>query len=359
MLQRLKFDLDDLSTGILNKLDQSLFERTDTTFLDPSMAGGQFLKAIESRLLAFGHSEENISRRVFGLAENVLDIGFVKNKHKLLARVEVADFATRKDDMKFDVILMNPPYNSVDTSREKTAHRGQGDNISKQFTLRGLESLTKDGVLASVMPYGQRTYSNKVAGKYVECGLYKVEDASNFFPQVSTNPCVFFFDKKKKVADVSQVDDQYKGHDFDIPDRNLGDIFKNQPGCLNRVDYEHMLTESGKYRIAVTTSIQKYTDDQSIVDGLADPTVGNWRVVMNCTTVRGGWGKMIVESPNTHLSKSVHALICSSEEEANDLRDYLGTERVIEILAQVKLNACNSKKFLQFIPLPDNHTSTV
>lgn len=351
-ISRLKFDLSDLSSRILDTVDQSLFERDDTKFLDPSIGGGQFIKAIEERLRAHGHSDANIAKRVFGFATNLLDIGFAVNKHKLVAEIKQDSVIETDIGMHFDLILMNPPYNSEDTSRDYTSHRGQGDNLARKFAIKGLELLAEGGKMVCVMPYGQRTYSSKLAKDFVKGGLYKIEDASDSFPQVSTNPCAFYFDKEQKVEDVSQVDDQYKAHDLSIPEKNIGQIFKNQPGCLNRVDYEGELSDSGSYRIVVTTAIQKYTDNEDIVNGLADPTTGNWRVVMNCTTVKGGWGKLIVEGPESHLSKSVHALICSSEEEARNLKEYLETDEVREILAKVKLNACNSKKFLEFIPLP-------
>lgn len=249
--------------------------------------------------------------------------------------------------MENPIIIMNPPYNSDDTSRNNKAHRGQGDNLAKKFVIKSLELIGDDGKMVVVMPYGHRTYSPALAETYRKNGLYKIDDASQEFKQVATNPCVFYFDKTQ-IVDV--VEDNYKQHTRQIPERNIGQIFKNQPGRLNREDYEAELIEEGKYRIVVTTGIQKYTDDKTIVDRMNDKTRGLWRVVMNCTTQRGKWGKLLVEGPNSILSKSVHCLICQSEEEANELKAYLETDEVISILEDVKLNSCNSKKYLEFIP---------
>ena len=64
ILSRIKLDTTSVVNVLLDCVDQTLFERDDTTFLDPAMAGGQFLKAVEDRLRSHGHSDENISNRV-------------------------------------------------------------------------------------------------------------------------------------------------------------------------------------------------------------------------------------------------------------------------------------------------------
>ena len=251
--------------------------------------------------------------------------------------------------VRFDVVVGNPPYNGNDTQRKNSTRRGQGDNLAKQFTVKALDLLKEGGEMVFIIPYGHRTYSPRLAEKYRKNGLYKIEDVSDSFKGVTTNPCAFHF-KKGQVVDL--VEDQYNAHTRIIPTNNIGNIFRNQPGVLNRIDFEHKLKDTGKYRIVVTTAIQKYTDDKTIVDRMKDKTQGTWRVVFNCTTSKGNFGKIIVESPSSVLSKSVHCLICESKEQAEQLKTYLETTDVQQILADVKLNACNSKKFLKYIPMP-------
>ena len=93
MLSRLKFEISPLVKEMLDQLPSAVWSSSSTTFLDPSMGGGQFLVEIERRLRASGHSDENISARVFGCEKNKLRVNYAKNNKKLLSKnLHISDF---------------------------------------------------------------------------------------------------------------------------------------------------------------------------------------------------------------------------------------------------------------------------
>jgi hypothetical protein len=87
---------------------------------------------------------------------------------------------------------------------------------------------------------------------------------------------------------------------------------------------------------------------------MKDKTVGNWRVVFNCTTSKEKIGKIIVEGPESVLSKSVHCLLLNTKAQADQMKTYLESEVAVNIIKRIKtINACNSKKFLEYVPMPE------
>lgn len=254
--------------------------------------------------------------------------------------------------MIFDVVIGNPPFNSGDTQRNYTKHRGQGKNMSKLFTLKAL-GIARDYILF-VQPYGQRTYSSALALKYLSKGLIKIIKCSNHFPDISQRLGYFIFDLHNPV---NKVQDAFESS-LDIPEKNISQLFRNQPGKLSRFEYENNLKSSGAVKVIITTSVIKYTDDLNFHEIMGDTSYGHWRVVFNCTTSLTTIGKVVIASPQDVLSKSVHCLVVSSEEEAKKYAAYLKEKTTEKVLASVKVGMCNSKKFIQYIPLLIMHDSS-
>jgi len=144
MIGRLKFDIASLVDEILDQLPSEVWSSSTTTFLDPAMGGGQFVRAIENRLRNAGHSSENISKRVYGYESNRMRINFAVNKYKLVGTYTNADFLEDKVDMKFDVIVGNPPF-------QNRAENSDGA-LWLKFVNKGIDCLDNNGKLAFITP---------------------------------------------------------------------------------------------------------------------------------------------------------------------------------------------------------------
>ena len=111
MLGRLKFDIDELVNEMLDQLPVSVFESKSTTFFDPAMGGGQFLRGVIDRLRKYNHSDTNIASRVFGMESNQMRLVYAQKKNSVIGTLWKGGINELEDiDMKFDVVLGNPPY---------------------------------------------------------------------------------------------------------------------------------------------------------------------------------------------------------------------------------------------------------
>jgi type I restriction-modification system DNA methylase subunit len=146
MLSRLKFNLSQLANEMLDQLPEQVFISDSTTFYDPAMGGGQFLIEVVNRLRKYNHFDANISKRIFGSEENKLRVNYVKNLHKL-----PGEFRTELiEDMKFDVVIGNPPFQELDNNGRSKAN--SGSNLYGRFIDLGIKVLKENGYLSLISP---------------------------------------------------------------------------------------------------------------------------------------------------------------------------------------------------------------
>ena len=112
MLARIKFYLKPLVNEILDQLPPEVFHSDCTTFLDPAIGGGQFLREVVSRLRAAGHSDDNIRSRIWGCEITHMRLKYAEIKGGVISdHLIKCDFLSHDwGNMKFDVILGNPPF---------------------------------------------------------------------------------------------------------------------------------------------------------------------------------------------------------------------------------------------------------
>jgi len=145
MLSRMKFEIEPLVAEMIDQLPDSVWASKTSTFFDPAIGGGQFVRAIEQRLRDAGHSYANIRSRVMGFEESDLHIRFAVNKYKLVGqyvRKPYDKFFELDNTMKFDVVVGNPPYQDA---------AGQ-NTLYPKFYSKAVSLLTADGYIAMITP---------------------------------------------------------------------------------------------------------------------------------------------------------------------------------------------------------------
>ena len=204
MLQRLKFDIKDLVNEMIDKLPKEVFTSKTTTFYDPSMGGGQFIVEVENRLRQYGHSDENISKRVFGYVENRIPFNYIMNTHKL-----VGDYKTKiNENMKFNVVLGNPPYHTPGKSSDH-------NKLWIQFLIKSRTLLKPNGYLTLITPssyintsrHGKKTLGVGLS----DMNLIKYTDLGPAFPGVGIDVCTYTEQKKPYQGTTD-----YNGKEVDL-----------------------------------------------------------------------------------------------------------------------------------------------
>lgn len=143
MLERIS-PIKELVNEILDHYPEKLWTSNSTTFFDPAIGGGQFVAEIEKRLRKYGHSQENIRRRVFGLENSDFLVDLSVNMNKLVGQYRRKPYQKflnmEATNMKFDVVIGNPPYEAT----AEDGRKDQANNLWSKFTHKGM-NLVKDG----------------------------------------------------------------------------------------------------------------------------------------------------------------------------------------------------------------------
>ena len=224
MIKRNKFDLYELANMVLDSFPESMFKSKTTRFLDPCMGGGQFCHALEDRLRRYGHSDENISHRVHGFESVIMDIRFAVNKYKLVGQyscVKAENFLkTETMEMKFDLVLQNPPYQTA------KSEKGGANMLWRKFSIKAFDLVKDDGYVATVCP-GFPWQSRDLKTQLVEenTPLILENNVREYFPGIGSTIKLWVVQKGKHNKDFV-VD----GHKFE------GEFTKNNDPNLSVVE---------------------------------------------------------------------------------------------------------------------------
>lgn len=191
MLARLKFDITELVNEILDHIPEDVI--INGTVLDPAIGGGQFVREIERRKRKAGKTDQEIRNTVYGYEENILRRDYAVNKYDLKGNYIVDNFLERDfKDMKFDVVLMNPPY----------LKRTWIKFVEKAVELSNFH-------IATVNPDptdNVSEFGSSWKKLLIDNGVQKRINVTNYFPNVNSGRISTFIMDKTKNANLSSIE---------------------------------------------------------------------------------------------------------------------------------------------------------
>ena len=241
----MKFEIDQLVNEILDKLPEEVWTNPNTTFLDPSAGGGQFVKEIEKRLISYGH--KNVSNRVFGFFDSNIELNYAKNKHSLNSQLFITSIddidnliSEKLNNMKFDVIVGNPPFQWSDEESGKQ-RRNNRENLWSRFLFKSYSLLKENGVFSLIIPSSWTSPSYDLGRKRVIDDIFKkhnviyvdINNCSKYFPSQGSTFTFFVVEKsalnnKKTPINIGSecIDIDFSSIDFlpSILDKNVFNI---------------------------------------------------------------------------------------------------------------------------------------
>lgn len=263
LLARLKFDIGILVDRILDHIPQDRL--IHGRVLDPAMGGGQFLKAVEQRKRAAGLGDHEIRDSVHGWENNVIRVNYAVNRHGLAGTCSVRSFLDGGDNMRFDVIVGNPPYQ-------------RDDSAAKRWTLWDRfanEALDRADLVAMVVPQSLMSPGKIWDRVKASCKVLETDVSKHF--NVGSTFCYFISDvqhsgstrvislgceKEIAVDTLPFLPPKVTDHTLALLDRLLSRPRRDWHRGELHTSNKRLFSDSGRYTVMHTNAQTLRTDVQ-------------------------------------------------------------------------------------------------
>lgn len=210
-----------LVKSLINLLPNELFCKENLKWLDPGCGNGAISKEIVNRLTnELNKSKDDVcNNNIYMIEYNPFFIPNLKDMFGLNANIDDTDFLLYSPEIKFDVIVSNPPYNfnGLKSIPKKRRSNKKWIPIWHSFLDKSLELLKPNGYMCVIVPaswlkYDElNMYNTLTQYKIHKMICYNSYESYKIFSKKVQIPCTMFLLQKKPTDFIIPIMDNITG----------------------------------------------------------------------------------------------------------------------------------------------------
>jgi len=265
--------------------------------------------------------------------------------------------------MKFDVVLINPPYESKEEDRG--IHGGNNKKLWKEFLTLSLSMLKEDGHLIFLSPTswanGAKNPHNNINifQDYIkELEVIDIDmNADKHFPGKSTNISCIILQNKKRISKLTKVNNiELDLSKFEMLPKNVDNItlsIFNKISNLDKFKFTMVRKDLSKNIIDNNTDEYKYKTYLGR-DGIKYTNIQNeYTIKKKVLTHRMGSVKFIYDEFDNITPSYSQIYILSEEDSMDSIKSILESKLIKFIYSNLKYTQYNESKSLSQLPKLD------
>ena len=228
----------DCVEEMVNKIPEEFWMRNNLKILDPCCGCGNFPFVIYHKLIKY-HSSETILKEI--LHFNDLNLDRIEVLKKIFnyeeLNVYTEDFLKLTTNIKFDLIVANPPYAKLDANGKRTA---KNHNLIGLFINKSLELLLEKGLLLYITPDNWMSYADRntliIRLTKLQILHINIHAAKKYFPKVGSSFVWYLIENTPSYKDIT-VEGKWNGEIYNSSvkseERRYIPLYYNKIICLS------------------------------------------------------------------------------------------------------------------------------
>jgi hypothetical protein len=286
--------------------------------------------------------------------------------------VYTEDFLNFKTDIRFDLIVANPPYAKLDVNGKRTA---KNHNLIGLFISKSLDLLLDKGLLLYITPDNWMSYADRntliIRLTRLQIVHINIHTAKKYFPKVGSSFVWYLIENTESYKDIT-VEGKWKGEIYKSSvkseERRYIPLYYNkrvQSILRKTLDNKRLK----KFEVETTSYLHKYTkkayirkekDEEHIYKLIHTPKQvvwsskkhkyqDGWKVFISTTSYYGTF------VDNCGMTQSIAFIRCKDLEEANKINKVLSHPLYKFVNDICRYGNFNNIRILQSFPYIDDY----